>query len=268
VRDLDLVDDAAWPEALWRLLSEERTRPLLGDPGGYTAWWLRRYARIDGVPLGGYRNPADTEFAGLLPELPITGLSGADLDALGGCLADPDAIDQALAATLLEALADTGKTPSPEVVSRVHARLGAAVHRLDLTELELPDQVRALSGAVIDAGDALVLDKPWFGLAVPPDRLVVADRDTAADLAVLLDLPLVSEQVTAEVLGSGHETDWSREPLGVVVRRLYALPPQQGTLVLHDELRVRLSGAVTRTVDVAWWQDGDTTHILRPGPPR
>ncbi|MEU1986202.1 ATP-binding protein [Nocardia sp. NPDC019395] len=268
VRDLDLVDDAAWPEALWRLLSDERTRPLLADPDGYTAWWLRRNARIDGIELGGYRHPADTEFAGLLPELPIPGLSGPDLDSLRGCLADPDAIDLALAATLLEALADSGKTPTPEVVSRVHSRLGAAVRRLDLTALELPDQVRALSGAVIDAGDALVLDKPWFGLAVPPDRLVVADPDTAADLAVLLDLPLVSEQVDAEVLGSGYTTGWEREPLGVVVRGLFALPARQGPLVLHDELRVRLSGAVVRTVDVGWWQDGATTHILRPGLPR
>ncbi|WP_280424666.1 sacsin N-terminal ATP-binding-like domain-containing protein [Nocardia carnea] len=266
VRDLDLVDDAAWPEALWRLLSDERTRPLLGDADGYTAWWLRRYARIDGVALGGYRHPADTEFAGLLPELPITGLSGPDLDALIGCLADPAALDLSLAATLLEALADPAKTPTPEVVARVHSRLGAAVHRLDITALDPPDRVRALSGAVIDAGDALVLDKPWFGLAVPPDRLVAADPDTAADLAVLLDLPPVSEQVDAEVLDAGHETGWDSEPLGVVLRRVFALPPQPGGLRVHDDLRVRLSGAVTRTVRVPWWQDGDTVHVLRPGP--
>ncbi|WP_280396578.1 sacsin N-terminal ATP-binding-like domain-containing protein [Nocardia carnea] len=263
VRDLDLVDDAAWPEALWRLLSEPRTRPLLGDADGYTAWWLRRNARIDGIPLGGYRHPADSEFAGLLPELPIPGLSGADLDALRGCLADPAAIDLTLAGMLLNALADPAASPVPEVVSRVHTRLGAAVSRLDISELDPPDQVRALSGAVIDAGDALILDQPWFGLAVPPDRLIAVDPAAAADLAVLLDLPLVSEQVAAEVLGKGHETTWEREPLGVVARQLFAQPPP-GPLVVHDELRVRLSGAVARTVHVAWWQDGETTHILRP----
>ncbi|WP_328398737.1 sacsin N-terminal ATP-binding-like domain-containing protein [Nocardia sp. NBC_00416] len=267
VRDLDLVDDAAWPEALWRLLSTQRTRPLLGDTAGYTAWWLRRYARIDGIALGGYRHPADTDFAGLLPELPITGLSRADLDALRGCLADGAAMDLALTEALLEALADSGKTPAPETVSLVHARLGAAVPRLDLTALDPPDRVRALSGAVIDAGDALVLDQPWFGLAVPPDRLVVADPATARDLAVLLDLPLVSEQVDAQVQGDGEETGWADEPLGVVVRRLFALPPQDGPLIVHDELRVRLTGAVTRTITVPWWRDGATTHILRPGRP-
>ncbi|MEU4316770.1 ATP-binding protein [Nocardia sp. NPDC024068] len=266
VRDLDLVDDAAWPEALWRLLSTGHIRPLLADPDGYTAWWLRRYARIDGIALGGYRHPADAEFAGLLPELPIPGLSGTDLDALRGCLADPDTIDLPLAETLLEALADSARTPAPEVVSLIHARLGAAVGRLDLTTIDPPDQVRALTGAVIDAADALVLDQACFGLAVPPDRLVVADPATAAELAVLLDLPLVSEQVHAEVLGRGRETAWDREPLGVVLRRLFGLPPQQGPLVVHDELRVRLSGAVVRTVSVPWWRDGETTHVLRPVP--
>ncbi|MGW0181016.1 sacsin N-terminal ATP-binding-like domain-containing protein [Nocardia sp. NPDC003345] len=266
VRDLDLVDDAAWPEALWRLLTTEHIRPLLADPESYTAWWLRRYARIDGIALGGYRHPADTEFAGLLPELPIPGLSGTDLDALRGCLADPEGIDLPLATTLLEALADSDRTPAPEVVSRIHARLGAAVGRLDLGAIDPPDRVRALTGAVIDAADALVLDQAWFGLAVPPDRLVVADPATAADLAVLLDVAPVSEQVEAEVLGGGRETEWEREPLGVVLRRLFGLPEQDGPLVVHDELRVRLSGAVVRTVSVPWWRDGATTHVQRPVP--
>nr|WP_307718764.1 ATP-binding protein [Nocardia grenadensis] len=267
VRDLDLVDDAAWPEALWRLLTAERTRPLLGDRDGYTAWWLRHYARIDSIALGGYRHPADTEFAGLLPELPITGLSAADLDALRGCLADPATLDRDLVEALLAALADSEKTPAPEVVALVHARLGAAVPRLELGTLDPPDRVRALSGAVIDAGDALVLDRPWFGLAVPADRLVAADPATAADLALLLDLPLVSEQVDAEVVGRGHETDWAREPLGVVLRRLFDLPAQNGPLILHDELCIRLTGAVDRTVTVPWWRDGSATHVQRPGRP-
>jgi hypothetical protein len=78
---------------------------------------------------------------------------------------------------------------------------------------------------------------------------------------------LVSEQVDAEVLGPGHETDWAREPLGVVLRRLFDLPPQDGPLILHDELCLRLTGAVTRTVTVPWWRDGSATHVRRPGRP-
>ncbi|MFD0361568.1 sacsin N-terminal ATP-binding-like domain-containing protein [Nocardia sp. GCM10030253] len=266
VRDLDLVAEAAWPEALRQLASGERTRWLLADPDGYTAWWLRRHARIDGTVLGLLRHPADTEFDDLLTEFAAPGLGRHDIDALRAALANPDAITPELAAALLTALADPAKTPSPEVISRTHARLAAAVaaERLDLADLDVPDRVRALSGAVVDPADAFVLDQPWFGLALPPDRLVVGDVDTAPALATLLDLPVVSEAVTADVVGSGRRATWSSEPLGVVLRQLFTLPPQQGDLVVHDDLRIRLHGAVTATVAVPWWQDGATLHVRGP----
>ncbi|QBS42805.1 sacsin N-terminal ATP-binding-like domain-containing protein [Nocardia sp. CS682] len=265
VRDLDLVDEAAWPEALWQLASTPRTRRLLTDREGYTAWWLRANARIDGTPLGLFRHPTDTEFAGLLPTFAVPGLT-EDAAAVRAVLADPSVITPELAAALLEALADAEKTPTPEVISRTHARLAAAVaaEYLDLADLELPDRVRALSGAVVDPAQAVVLDQPWFGLALPPNRLVVGDIDTAPALATLLDLPLVSESVTAEVLSAGRRTSWSAEPLGVVLRQLFALPPQAGDLVLHDDLTVRLHGAVEVTASVPWWREGDTVHFRVP----
>ncbi|WP_454194981.1 sacsin N-terminal ATP-binding-like domain-containing protein [Nocardia sp. Marseille-Q1738] len=263
VRDLDLVDDAAWPEALRQLAATPRTHRLLADADGYTAWWLRGYARIDGTPLGLFRHPADTEFAGLLPAFAV---SDVDPDAFRAVLANPDAITDELAATLLEALADPSKTPVPETVSRTHARLSAAVaaNLLDLTTLDPPDRVRALSGAVVDPGDAFVLDQPWFGLAVPPDRLVVGDAETASALAALLDLPLLSEAVTAEVVDTGRRTTWAVEPLGVVLRQLFTLPAQDGELVLHEDLLVRLSGAIESTVAVPWWRAGSTVHVRAP----
>ncbi|MEV0295863.1 ATP-binding protein [Nocardia sp. NPDC050710] len=266
VRDLDLVDEIAWPDALLQLVSEPRTRRLLTDPDGYTAWWLRAHARVDGIPLGLYRHPADTEFAGLLPEFTFEGFTRTDLDGLRAVFANPDVITPELATALLDALADPAKTPAPEVVSRAHHRLAASVaaEHLDLADLDLPERVRALSGAVVDAGDAMVLDRPWFGLVLPPDRLVLGDIDTASALARLLDLPLVSDSVTAEVIGTGRRTTWSAEPLGVVLRRIFALPPQDGDLVLHDELRVRLTGAVTATISVPWWHEGNTTHVGVP----
>ncbi|MFI9506099.1 sacsin N-terminal ATP-binding-like domain-containing protein [Nocardia sp. NPDC052566] len=269
VRDLDLVDDAAWPQALRYLAFEPRTRRLLTDPDGYTAWWLRRHARLDGIPLGHYRHPADAEFAGLLPEFAVAGLTRGDVDALRAVLANPAGITQDLAAALLDALADPARMPEPEVVSRVNARLAAAVaaDHLDLTALELPDKVRALSGAVVDAADALVLDRPWFGLALPPDRLVFGDVEHAPALATLLDLPLVSEQVTAEVLSTGRRGSWTAEPIAVVLRRLWGLPPQEGELVLHTELRVRLRGAWEATIAVPYWREGTTTHVAAPHAP-
>ncbi|MFX0573888.1 sacsin N-terminal ATP-binding-like domain-containing protein [Nocardia nepalensis] len=264
VRDLDLVDESSWPEALRQLASSPRTRRLLTDPEGYTAWWLRRHARINGTPLGLLRHPGEPEFADLLPafELP-----DPDADALRAVLANPTAITQELAAALLDALADPSKTPAPEVVSRTHARLAAAVaaDHLDLTELDLPDRVRALSSAVVDPNDAWVLDQPWFGLALPPDRLVAGDLATAPALATLLDLPLVSDVFTAEVTSRGRRTTWSAEPLGIVVRQLFTMPDQEGDLVLHDDLRIRLHGPLELTVSVPWWRDGTTTHIRIPG---
>ncbi|MFI6171234.1 sacsin N-terminal ATP-binding-like domain-containing protein [Nocardia sp. NPDC051052] len=265
IRDLDLVDDAAWPEALWQLASAPRTRRLLTDRNGYTAWWLRTNARIDGTPLGLMRHPSDTEFAELLPTFAVPGLAD-DATAMRAILADSAVITPELAAALLNALADPSKSPTPEVVSRTHATLAAAVaaELLELTDLDLPDRVRALSGDVIDPAQALVLDQPWFGLALPPNRLVAGDIDTASALATLLDLPLVSESVTAEILTPGRRTTWSAEPLGVVLRQLFSLPRQVGDLVLHDDLTVRLHGAIETTASVPWWRDGDTVHVRTP----
>ncbi len=263
VRDLDLVDDAAWPEALRQLAATPRTRRLLADADGYTAWWLRRYARIDSTPLGLFRHPADVEFDGLLPAFAV---AGVDPDACRAVLADPDTITEELAAALLEALADSSRTPSAEVVSRTHARLAAAVagDRLEVADLQPPDRVRAVSGVVADPADVFVLDRPWFGLAVPADRLVVGDTETASALAALLDLPLVSEAVTAEVIDTGRRTTWAAEPLGIVLRQLFALPAQAGELVVHRDLTVRLSGAIEATVEVPWWQTGSAVHVRAP----
>jgi hypothetical protein len=259
VHDLDLVDPAAWPEALRLLLSEPGTRRLVADTEGYTAWWLRHYARVGGIPLGLFRAPDDPVFAGLLPEL--SGFTPADLAALRAVLADPASMTQGLAAALLDALADPAKSPTPEAIARTHSRLAAVMDRLDLDDLGLPERVRAVSGAVIDPAAALVLDRPWYGLAVPPDRLVVGDIEHAAALSTLLDLPLVSEAVAAEVLGAGRRTTWAAEPLGVLFRLTAGLPGLDGDLVLHDRLRVRLTGAYEATVEVPWWRDGTTTHV-------
>ncbi|MCC3316017.1 sacsin N-terminal ATP-binding-like domain-containing protein [Nocardia africana] len=261
VRDLDLVADDAWPQALRLLLAEPATRGLLADRDGYTAWWLRRHARVDGRPLGVYRTVSDPVFADLLPELP--GFTAADTAALDAVLADSANITAPLAVALLEALADPAKRPTPEAVSQTHRLLATAVPHLDLDEIGVPERVRALSGAVIDPDRALVLDRPWLGLALPPDRLVAGDIEHAGELATLLDVAAASEAVHAEVLGAGKHTTWADEPLGVLLRLQFGLPPLAGELVLHDRLEVRLTGAYEATVAVPWWRAGDTTHVQR-----
>ncbi|MFC9968817.1 sacsin N-terminal ATP-binding-like domain-containing protein [Nocardia ignorata] len=261
VRDLDLVDDTRWPQALRTLLAEPRTRALLADRDGYTTWWLHRHAHIDGIPLGRYRHPDDTEFGGLLP--PFT---AADPDALRQVLVRPDVMTPELAEELLDALADPSKTPTPETVSRTHARLAAAVASgaLDPRELDLPEQVRTLAGTVVDAESAMVLDRPCFGLVVPAERLVVSDAEHAEALATLLDLPLVSDQVSAEVLGAGRQSTWDTEPLGVVLRQLWSPPHTTGALVLHEVLEVFLRGEFSGTVRVPWWDADGTVHVQVP----
>ncbi|MFB7721298.1 sacsin N-terminal ATP-binding-like domain-containing protein [Nocardia sp. NPDC056100] len=261
VRDLDLVDDAKWPEALRLLLSDESTRPLLSDRDGYTAWWLRKNAHIDDIPLGLMRHPEDESLAGLLPQL--LGFSEQDLLVLRGVLAAPEIMTAQLAEELLDALADPTRSPTPEAISQTHRRLGVAMAEglLDVEDLDFPDHVRALSGAVIDPADALILDKSWFGPALPADRLIVGDIASAPSLSALLDIPLASEVVTAEVLGEGRRTTWNTDPLGVLLRLQFGSASTAGDLVVHDELRVRLTGAVETTVSVPWWQDGDTVHV-------
>ncbi|MEV0075940.1 ATP-binding protein [Nocardia neocaledoniensis] len=264
VRDLDLVDENHWPTALRHLLAVPRTRALLADRDGYTAWWLHRHAHIDGVALGRLRHPDDDEFAGLLPA--IAGFDARDLDALRPLLVRPDIMSAELAEELLDALADPAKTPAPEVIARTHARLAAAVATgaLDPRDLDLPEQVRALDGTVVDAATALVLDQPCFGLVVPADRLVAGDTAHAEPLATLLDLPLVSEEITAEVLGAGTRTTWAASPLGVVLRQLWSPADATGALVLHDTLEIHLRGAVTGTVTVPWWHTDDAVHVQVP----
>ncbi|MRH91416.1 ATP-binding protein [Nocardia sp. SYP-A9097] len=261
VRDLDLVDEEEWREALRLLLSDESTRPLLADRDGYTAWWLRNHAHIDGIPLGLMRHPEDESLHGLLPQIP--GFTEPDLRVLRGVLAAPEIMTAQLAEELLDALADPARMPTPEAISITHRRLAEALDAglLDVDDLDFPGQVRALSGAVIDPADALVLDQPWFGPALPAGRLVVGDIASAHSLAALLDLPLASQAVTAEVLGAGRPTTWTADPLGVLLRLQLDTPTRTGELVIHEELRVRLTGAVEATVTVPWWQVGETTHV-------
>ncbi|MFE9784287.1 sacsin N-terminal ATP-binding-like domain-containing protein [Nocardia salmonicida] len=266
VRDLDLVDEDRWPQALRHLLSEPRTRALLADRDGYTTWWLHRHAHIGGIPLGRLHHPDDNEFAGLLPVFAAFGIDGTDLDALRPVLVRPDIMSAELAEELLDALADPSKSPAPEVIARTNARLAAAVATgvLDPRELDLPEQIRALSGDVVDASTAMVLDQPCFGLVVPPQRLVVGDTAHPEALATLLDLPLVSEEISAEVLGTGRRSTWAAEPLGVVLRQLWSPRDSTGDLVLHETLEVHLRGALSGTVRVPWWCEGDVVHVQVP----
>lgn len=261
VRDLDLVDPDRWGEALPQLVADERIRPLLADRAGYTAWWLRRHARIGGVPLGAFRGE-DTSFAGLLDPFP-----GEEAAILAGGVLAGDRVDgPEIAAVLLERLADPARTPSPAVIARAHERLAEAVDggSVDLDDLGVPDSVRAIDGSVVAAERALVLDRPWLAAAVPEGRLVVGSLRGADALADLLDVEVASRAVQGTVTSPGRRTAWEDEPAAVVaaVQRGERVPA--GAVVVHDDgvtVRIVEDGEEPRDVPVPWWVDGDgVTH--------
>ncbi|NKS49501.1 ATP-binding protein [Rhodococcus hoagii] len=263
VRDLDLVDPDRWAQALTLLAAEPDTASALGDRTGYTAWWLRTHAEIDGHPLGLLRAADDDTFAGLLDVL-----DHPDAPALAAALAPRTVDDNALAAVLLDRLADPARTPSPDVVVRAHRLLADAARRgvLDLDDLDLPAQVRSLTGAVVDPDVALVLDRAHLAAVVPPERLVLGALDTAAALADLLDLPLASAAVEARVVGDGEVSTWDREPGAVLACAALGLPLPSGDVVVHDDLVVRLGGALDGDVAVPIWIDDDGRAHLRRRP--
>ncbi|WP_241385739.1 sacsin N-terminal ATP-binding-like domain-containing protein [Rhodococcus sp. CH91] len=276
VRDLDLVDDRRWSRALTLLAADPVTAETLADPAGYTAWYLRTHAVLDGRPLGHFRFADDTIFDGLLD--PCT---HPDASVFRGALAGTaiDGID--LAQTLLDRLADPGRSPGPAAVVAAHSALAAAFATggLDPESVTLPDSVRSLSGAVVDAAHAIVPDDPWFANAIPHDRLVLGGPGTAHDLADVLDIAVASAVIEAEPADRGRRSTWEREPAAVLAGIVTGVPLPRGEFVLHDRLTVRCSGALTGEIPVEWWVDAtgtvhSTPHglpaaltaLARPGP--
>ena len=249
VRDLELVDPGAWAPALTLLHAEPGTLAAVREPGGHTAWWLRRHAVVAGAPLGHWRAHDDPTFEGLLDPLPGAGVDPSLLAA--DAVTDPE-----LAVLLLERLADAGRHPMAAVVTRTYAALAAALVEgvLDDDDLDVPERVRAVDGSVVDAAAALVLDESWRAQVLPAGRLVLGGLGGGAEaLAALLDLGLTSDESPATVTSTGVPVAWADEPVVVLACAQLGVAVPLGQLVRHDELRVDVDGAV-QTVD--WWVDG------------
>lgn len=257
VRDLDLVHEDRWPAALSMLVESPTTRAQLADRRGYTAWWLRNHAELGGEILGLLRAPDDHTFDHLLDVA-----EHPDSAHLAGVLA-PAAVDNPeLAQLLLDRLADPLRTPSPAAAVRAHRLLAHAAHTrvLDLESVNLPSFVRSLSADVVEPADAMVLDQPWFGPALPAQRLVLGSFETAEALADLLDIATVSASVEGTVVSVGVRTTWAEQPEAVLAFTALGREVPGGDVVVHRELSVQLTGAATGTVVVPWWVDGDGVH--------
>jgi hypothetical protein len=268
VRDLDLVADAAWPAALALLAGEPTTRAVVTAPGAYAGWWLARYARLGGRRPGHWRLRSAARLAALYD--PPPDLSGVDEEFLRavGVRADLEVADAGTAADLLARLADPARNPDQALAAAAHAALAAAVTtgRVDPDDVPPPRRARALDGTVADAEVAVVLDLPWLAPVLPARELVGGGTGAAATaLADLLDLPLASEVVAAEVEGDGEPVRWVAVPEVVLACGALGIPVPAGELRHHDELTVvvhRPTGG-RRSVP-AWCDDQGRWHASDP----
>ncbi|MET9897812.1 molecular chaperone Hsp90 [Streptomyces sp. NPDC006446] len=246
VRDLDLVDDERWPQALALLAQPplrdaitQQVRVLLPDGTHeivrpYTAWWLRGHPVLDGRRPAGLRAAGgDPLLRGLYDEADATGFDDEQvLRALGvrtsvaALLAEPGG-----AAELLDRLADPDRAVSG---SQLHALYGALAE-LDPEQVTLPDELRAVVDGevrVVDAADAVVVDSPDLLAFTDGVPLLPVPPSRAAELAELFQVRRLSESVTGEVTSEGAEHD---VPESV---RVLLGPATPAMYVEHEELVV------------------------------
>jgi len=246
VRDLDLVDDDRWPQALALLAQPplrdaitQQVRILLPDGTHevvrpYTAWWLRGHPVLDGRrPAGLLAAGGDPLLRGLYDEADATGFDDEQvLRALGVRTSVAALLDEpGGAAELLDRLAD----PDREVTgTQLHA-LYSALADLDPDQVTLPDDLRAVVDGevtVVDAADAVVVDSPDLLPFTSGTPLLPVRPSRAAELAELFQVRRLSESVTGSVDSEGTEHD---VPDSV---RVLLGPLTPATYVEHEELVV------------------------------
>ncbi|WP_406285441.1 sacsin N-terminal ATP-binding-like domain-containing protein [Streptomyces sp. NBC_00209] len=245
VRDLDLVDDDAWPQALAMLarppLRDALTQPvrvLLPDGTTesvrpYSAWWLRGHPVLDGRRPAGLRaHGGDPRLAGLYDSVDATGFEDAEvLRALGVRTSLAALLDEpGGAAELLGRLADEDR---PVTAVHLHA-LYTALSALDPDQVTLPDELRAVVDGevrVVDAADTVIADAPDLLPLTGGLPLLPVAPAHAAELAELFQVRRLGETVEAEVTSDGEEHE---VPESV---RVLLGPATPATYIEHGELR-------------------------------
>ncbi|MBW3639887.1 MAG: hypothetical protein KY451_08575 [Actinobacteria bacterium] len=237
VRDLDLVRDDAWPEALDIL----EQFGLLALP--YVRWWLAGAPVLDGRRPRSLRLPGtDPLLEGLYDEAPgdpvRARLLGARTSLAEVLLDEPEDV--------LERLADAGRSIGRGQLRAVHSALVAGD-----VDVDPPSFVRAvLDGAVqvVPAGDAVVVDRPDLLARVTPYAVVPVPLAFSQVLADVLDLALASEVVPAAVLPEDGCVPWGQ-----------VWPGATGWLCRHEVLAADDAGG--NPVDVDWVRIGDVDHV-------
>nr|WP_202539373.1 molecular chaperone Hsp90 [Streptomyces sp. SID8379] len=259
VRDLDLVDEDRWPEAL-ALLARPPLRDALTQPvrvllpdgthelvRPYTAWWLRGNPVLDGRRPAGLRAAGgDPLLEGLYEPADAGGFDDEQvLRALGVRTSVAALLDEpGGAAELLDRLADPERPVGAAQLHALYGRLAA----LDPEQVTLPDEVRAVRDGevvVVDAADALVADAPdLIPLADGRPLLPVAPA-RAAELAELFQVRRLSTAVEAEPTGA----DATEHPVPDSVRTLLGAATP-ASYVEYEEL-------YAGDVEVDWRRTGD-----------
>jgi hypothetical protein len=249
VADLDLVQDAAWVPALQVLAADRDARAALHAADvspTYSAWWLSRFAVLDGRALTDFRLAGADDLEGLYDPLPMD-LAGDVAAALGVRTGLAQALD-ADPADVLSRFADPARTVAPYAVPALTGRL---VNRLADVE-DLPTAVRVLSGAVVGAAAVVVPDGPWWAQLIAPDQLVAPGSDPRAT-ARTLDLDLASERYRVSLTQDERisTTEWS----AAAERAAAALGVPAPELRAVTGLRAALDD--DEPVPVRWWIDDD-----------
>ncbi|MBP0460632.1 sacsin N-terminal ATP-binding-like domain-containing protein [Streptomyces montanisoli] len=268
VRDLDLVDDDAWPRALAMLARPplrdaltQRVRILLPDGTvetvrPYTAWWLRDHPVLDGRRPAGLRAAGgDPLLDGLYDAVDATGFDDAEvLRALGvrttaaALLAEPGG-----AAELLGRLADPDR---PVRAAQLHA-LYTALADLDPEQVTLPEELRAVVDGevrVVDATEAVVADVPDLLPLADGTPLLPVSPARCADLAELFQVRRLSESIAAAGLGE-VTSDGDEHEVPDPVRALLG-PSAPATYLEHEELVVHGPAGDT---ELDWRRTADGT---------
>jgi len=259
--DLDLIDPDRWVPALQLIAGDRDARACLVPSAAglsYSGWWLSRNALIDGQPPAQWRLPSAVDLEGLYDPVP------ADLDPLFarwiGVRTDLAAAAADDPEGLLDRLADPRRRVPPGTVPALTAAVIGALS--GVANLDLPAGVRAVTGDVVDAAEACVLDEPWWAQVLPAAHLVPGAGDPAM-VAHVLDLPLASDSARVQLLAddpaaASKATDdgWTTH----VRRRLERAAAAVGVrlpavgITVSRTLRVALDGA--EPVPVRWWGQG------------
>ena len=277
IADLDLIDEQRWPRLLDLLGADPRALQTLasGPAPSYTRWWLSQFAQLDGAAPSSWRLADAVELTGLYDVLPegIDPVLARSIGALGD---GADAL-RADPGELVARLSDPRRSVPAGAVPLLTA---LAVDAIEANPgVPLPEMVRALSGTVVDADDAVVLDLPWFAQVLDasatvaggldPDRVArVLDLEPASQRyrfqvvrpagrparrvgeLTAVELPaveLTSDERTAAALSQDVQAAVQRAALSLGLT-VPAHPPR-----VVPDLRVRLDGGDERPV--CWWPD-------------